>query len=597
MAPSLASFLLLLYCCSTTAVVGPRNDGRSSHLGRSRGFPEPCPTKCFCSSEAVQCTGWAPPNEDSTEGALQLSSRTEVLILESVPVSHLNVTAALENTERLRWLRIYNGELVTIPTLPDLPLLTFLDLSSNNIEFLPAGTFNHTPHIVKVNLSNNALANLSPLVFERVPDLKELDLSRNPFLSPLPADFFLNVPGLKFLDLSNTGLVNFTEMWADPLQELHFLNLSFNSINSVPELRLEHLAVLDLSHNPLLHLPQLEGFPHLSELFVSHSLISYLNVSSMGSCIQLKLLDLSHSNLTNINEHILSLCNNLEKIDLSYNLHLWRVEHGAFSGLQNLTILRLDHCPQLYDLEDEALKDLDNLRELHLQESGIKVLPTSVSQLKNLTLLNLEGTTLLCNCYGYLLPEILTSRKPSWRGTEVIRCNDGIDRSAKEITNHLRELECSKVEAYSVSDQWTLATWGQSALLECNITGNPEPRIIWQTVGQHMHVFNKSMRDHPWVRHQISQVLMLAEEGTEGKFEVMQSGQLLVRNVTRDDIGRYKCFAFNPVSNVSVITFLGIKDTAFRAFILESILFGFACATLFLLITLLVQFIQFIMDR
>ncbi|XP_036769471.2 hemicentin-2 isoform X1 [Manis pentadactyla] len=77
------------------------------------------------------------------------------------------------------------------------------------------------------------------------------------------------------------------------------------------------------------------------------------------------------------------------------------------------------------------------------------------------------------------------------------------------------------------------ATEGTHALLPCTARGSPEPHITWEKDGQPV-------------------------SGAEGKFTVLPSGELLVKNSERRDAGTYICTAENPVGRTRRRTHLTI---------------------------------------
>lgn len=503
----------------------------------------------------------------------------------------------LANLNKLRYLRIKNSSLQDLSDLPRLPLLEQLEVTHSHLSTL-SGQKLHTniPILTHLDVSYNLITVLNNTSLKGLNHLQVLDLRNNP-LSNVHADTFQGLDSLTILDMSSSKLSKLNHRWLVDAAQLQRLLVSNASLDELPLLRGENLVLFDASHNNLLNLPDqlLSGVPKLEELFLHHNPLQHVCDQSLTGARQLHYLDLSYTHIVNLDEYVFAKLPSLKELNLSYNEKLVRVEHGAFTGLHKMLRLNLAYTPNLHEIEEVAFDGLPELVSLDLRNSGLTVLPLSLSKLANITSILLSGTALHCDCYNYWLPKLLTQSDISlWDGLNPLECTDGQFRNVTQLTEHIDTLECEAPEAITSSYEWIHARGGQSALLECNVTANPPQSVIWLNAKQEVFRYNTTYNEK-WTSYHVRQVEELATFNT--RFEVLASGQLLIREVRRSDVGRYKCFAFNSVGNTSIVTFMGLEDTPLRNLYIESILFGFACAALFLLITLLIQFINYLMDR
>ncbi|XP_068204397.1 immunoglobulin domain and leucine-rich repeat-containing protein 2 [Palaemon carinicauda] len=549
-----------------------------------------CPSDCECLlPHHVKCQ--ARPDDIHPP---HLPRDTTTLILEG----YQNIPFhSLANLNNLRYLRIKGSSLQDLNTLPRLPLLEQLEVTHSRLSTLSGQTL-HTniPTLTHLVVSYNLITVLNNTSLKGLNHLQVLDLRNNP-LSNVHTDTFQGLDSLTILDLSSSNLSKLNHRWLVDAANLQRLLVSNASLDELPLLKGEHLVLFDASHNNILNLPDqlLSGVPKLEELFLQHNPLQHVCEQSLTGAGQLHYLDLSYTHMVNLDEYVLAKLPSLKELNLSNNEKLERVEHGAFTGLHKMERLNLAYTPKLHEIEEVAFDGLPELVTLDLRNSGLMVLPRSLDKLTNRTLILLSGTALHCDCYHYWLPKLLTQSDISlWEGLNPLECTDGQFRNVTELTELIDTLECEAPEAITSSNEWLHARGGQSALLECNVTANPPQSIIWFNAKQEVFRYNNSYNEK-WTSYHIRQVERLANFNS--RFEVLASGQLLIREVTRSDSGRYKCFAFNSVGNTSVVTFVGLEDTPLRNLYIESILFGFACAALFLLITLLTQFINYLMDR
>ncbi|XP_042871822.1 uncharacterized protein LOC122253089 isoform X2 [Penaeus japonicus] len=550
-----------------------------------------CPSACRCRPpRQVVCeaaTGDAQPPLPPLD--------TESLVLDgyaSVP-AHL-----LARLPHLRHLQINHGRLRSLE-LPPLPQLEVLDVSHSGVMTLSRSDLGtRVPALVHLNASHSRLTELGANDLLGLERLRVLDLRGNPLHSVARAALH-GLHALTYLDISSSQVVTLHSQWLRDAPALKLLNVSHARVSELPRLHGKSLAVFDASHNFLAELPEaLLAASPVQELYLHHNPLRQVHLASLDHAGSLRSLDLSHTAVVNIDEFVFAQMPQLLHLSLANNARLERVEHGAFTGLHGLRSLSLANNPSLQEVEEVAFEGLPNLEVLDMQNSSLTVLPLSLRQVANHSVVLLAGTRLRCDCHHHWLPQLLTSNDISrWSGVAPLQCTDGTARSATQLAAHLEVLTCQAPTAVEAPSPWRRVKGDQSALLECNVTAHPPAAILWLSASR--QVFrNKGSSGHSagWLSHHLRGLEEVAIT-SDPHMEVLPSGHLLIRNVSRADVGRYKCFAYNSVSNTSVVVFLGLDDGPLRNLYTESLLFGFACATLFLLVTLLVQLINYLMDR
>ncbi|XP_019711766.1 trophoblast glycoprotein [Hippocampus comes] len=143
-----------------------------------------------------------------------------------------------------------------------LELLTDLDLSDNEMEAVEETVFHNLPNLERLDLSNNNIQTFSEKAFPDDNKLQVLNLSRS-FHNHSSVKGILNVLEngnllhLAVLDLSNNDLVLLPDDLFASLSNLVKLNLQNSSIISIPDgiLTLPQLQDLDLRHNRLRNVP------------------------------------------------------------------------------------------------------------------------------------------------------------------------------------------------------------------------------------------------------------------------------------------------------------------------------------------------------
>ena len=202
-----------------------------------------------------------------------------------------------------------------------------------------------------------------PRELSQLDNLKLISLSRNN-INVLDLTALKNPGSLVKLNAARNGTR--TLRMSKSLDNLRVLNLSRNQLQGLNALpRMPYLMMLDLSHNHLSELPEdfVQLFPALEILNVSHNSISELPQSMRRS--RLKKLNLSNNPLSQKAVDLLCAILSLWDLDISYctNGSLW--------------------IPTM-------LSQLSDLTRLNLSGLNLDRVPTCISQMKSLQVLNLS---------------------------------------------------------------------------------------------------------------------------------------------------------------------------------------------------------------
>ncbi|MEW8546867.1 MAG: leucine-rich repeat protein, partial [Candidatus Thiodiazotropha sp.] len=138
--------------------------------------------------------------------------------------------------------------------------LKHLDLSNNFCSFIEVDFFNAAPHLETVKLSHNILGSIlshdtEGQIFKPLIAATALDLSDNN-IAFLPDKVFAHLPSIEILNLSSNHLTDFKSS-SDHLHNLKQLDLQDNQLTTLPVTLLEQLTVdknnitIDLSLNIL----------------------------------------------------------------------------------------------------------------------------------------------------------------------------------------------------------------------------------------------------------------------------------------------------------------------------------------------------------
>ena len=302
----------------------------------------------------------------------------------------------------LKMLDLSHNQLpiVSTETLGRLKKLTHLDLSVNQItEFQPT-TLEESRGVQVLNISYNILSELGASMLNRQENLRVLDLSFNK-IENLPEGFFsktkleifrmafnkLNeIPvkalnpvqsSLKHLDLSGNRIKLISDTLLNQIQNIVYLDLSFNSIYQIDEKAFccsPALSHLSLSHNPLKVVSSniFQGLMHsLEHLDLSNTSLTILPSFHLPKLVQ---LNMSSNKLTFVPSTALANMSTLRSLDLSNN-YLPSPPSMVWHIMPRLRELSIARNP-IKSLQNESFLSLDRLESLdisHMELDSVEV--------------------------------------------------------------------------------------------------------------------------------------------------------------------------------------------------------------------------------
>lgn len=536
----------------------------------------------FLAQDHLEC------RERTTEGLSVLPRGVDRLTL-------VNVSGRLQVGVRyLRWMESDVSDVNEAIREPE--TLVFLDLSGNKVKSLKNYMFANYTSLRAMNLSRNKIDDLPRSVFVNL-DLEILRLSHNQ-LTAIPFQVFAPMQDLRVLDLSHNGIVtildhffkfnryieelllnnnNITKLTSNALADLTYLkrlDLSTNSLESVAKGlfdALNNLEYLNLANNPITNVP--------SSTFRGLTNLRWINLSNN------KLKQLTFG-LFHFSPRVRSLTLDSTEIDILHN--------SEFLGLPLLEELKIRNNKRLVEIEPYLLADTPQIKHLDISGNSLTFLPLALANLTQLQSLNIEGNPWACDCRMYWFASWAEKHK----SVVMSELSCGPFAYPNDMLPTLNHLNCTvpRIIYKTPTNQYRLKS---NALLECRYAANPLPSITWITPKREVYHWNPDpaindvFHKHPHAHDQFMTPLRTIPP----RIQVLDNGTLYIQNVTREDCGRYTCYASNPIANVTDDVLLHIDPTDWNYVRIISLIVGAQCAAGFLGITLLVQFLRYVLDK
>lgn len=578
--------------------VGDTQDQPSSSLTLPTEKTPSSAVECAAGCECVN-DGKSLLCEERSFLGLGLPTRATSVILRNVRAAAIPV-AALETAIHLRtlvWIssgieRVESG-VFRVPAS-----LERLDLGDNRLAELPSDVFHPLHQLQYLNLTGNWLNILPRVLFQGLDHLVDIRLSKNR-LSVLPYQAFASSKALIRLDLSNNLLVSLPDHSFRPNRLLQRLELSSNRLTKLPSRLfsgLSQLRTLDLADNEIDTIPR--------GLFADLTLLEYLDLSgnpitrltnvAFQGLANLRWLSLKNLPITTLPRDLWRPVARLHTLQLSGS-DLEILGNDDLNGLMELKTLEINTSP-LREIARHTLDHTPSLRKIDLRDSSLAFLPANVAHLSFLDELQLQGNPWACDCRMFWFVKWAESRTQLRTAFQSgFKCGDDID-GGTDILQALRYLNCTPPTlAYTTSAQEYLLF--SSVLLECEFNGNPAPSLTWVTPSlKILHwnpdpAFPDAFVDHPH-SHRWEQSQPFVDDG---RVRILENGSLYITTLLREDVGLYKCFAVNPIANTTTYISLKLNPITLHNIRMFSLLVGAICATAFLLLTLLLLLLRYIL--
>jgi len=253
---------------------------------------------------------------------------------------------------------------------------TFKGLKISNLQISNAKISKVSPNAFRgledtlqgLNLADNELTEVPVETLRTLRLLSSLDLTNNQ-IQYVPNNAFVTIR-LKTLKLSDNNVTLADGAFNGLEQSLKNLNLKGCQLKSVPKAlaNLAGLAFLDLAQNSIRDLGSgdLSGLSSLTALNLERNVIQKLSPSVFyGINDTVSSLSLLNNLLTSYPTQAITSLAELRVLDLGFNL-LRSLPSDAFSGISSLTLLALDGNP-MSSLPEEAFRHLNSsLRGLSL---------------------------------------------------------------------------------------------------------------------------------------------------------------------------------------------------------------------------------------
>lgn len=242
--------------------------------------------------------------------------------------------------------------------------VTSIKILNSQIVNIDPKAFNDLKELFAVNITNSNIGSLHPDTFANNTKLRLLTLDNNDLSQMQSADsnYLLKVPALEELSLSGCNLKRLLPTAFDKLENIVFINLSNNQIQTLPEKLFQstkNIEELDLSSNNITTLP---------ENIFKNTILSILNLRY--NHIESKLdfatpdiqrLDLSHNNITNIGSAMFSKMTGVTSLILKGN-GITKIHSAAFAPMKSMRQIDLS----MNDLEQVSTDLFSTNRELDM---------------------------------------------------------------------------------------------------------------------------------------------------------------------------------------------------------------------------------------
>ncbi len=311
--------------------------------------------------------------------------------------------------------------------IAQIPTLRELKLAENNLNGELSGALGSLNVLEVLELQNNQLTSL-PTELGRLANLRSLNVSENR-LRNIPMEIFTSIIELRASKNQLEGTL-FSIDSCPNLQELHLANNSIVSFCVENSMHLPALKTLNLSMNKLTSLPDISSWTSLAALLMGDNKLTVLPEGFTSLTEQLRTADFSSNDITRLDERI-ALMEGLQNLEIAANplrerkfltMGTDEIRRDLSSRLQKDDEPSAGHdgiigddmaqdvssslandwqvspsgtlelaSKNLSDLNEESVKAIaEQCRQLYLQQNSFEGIPTVVSHITHLTVLDLS---------------------------------------------------------------------------------------------------------------------------------------------------------------------------------------------------------------
>ncbi|GFS98073.1 chaoptin [Nephila pilipes] len=323
-------------------------------------------------------------------GAFNRLSGLKSLDLSYNTISKIGNTTFKDIKHSLEKLILHSALRISIfpyKALNSLSKLEYLDVSSNDIQYLPYNSFVSFQNLRHLNLNHNELKDLDSNFVNDIhnPNLAEIKVAFNKITS-LKSYTFRNLRSLIYLQL-NDNLIEFIRKSAFlDLDSIMIIRLEGNSIQTIDSeafQNLPNIQVINLAYNKLSSF-NLEAFNQVGRLSTLRIDVNHNNIQNLTgdytvthTSSNIKHLNFSHNNISYLDSNYLDPIRlSVTILDLSYN-RLVNLTTLAFTNMAHLQTLILSNNI-ISKIDEDEFKGLRSIQVLDLSMNNLNTLPENL---------------------------------------------------------------------------------------------------------------------------------------------------------------------------------------------------------------------------
>nr|XP_033776841.1 immunoglobulin superfamily containing leucine-rich repeat protein-like [Geotrypetes seraphini] len=289
------------------------------------------------------------------------------------------------------------------------------------------------------------------------------------------------------------------------------------------------------------------GFPsNLKQLSLSSNSLTALERNSFAEVAQLTSLWLAYNTIHSIEKGSFEVLALLKSLDVSEN----QIVDFPWEDLKNLTslqVLKMDHNHMVY-LPRDAFHTLKELRYLQISDNKFTtILEGTFDSLSSLSSLQIYSNPFNCTCHLMWIKTLTENTLISIPERERIVCST--PENLKGI--QLQKLPNPQCLAPSVHLTYhpllnNTELYDRSRLmLNCNVTGKPQPVIRWkiQASSQLIEI------SEPYMLEARNDMLLKPSKQSTESFLVFKNGTLVIPRLSKQEEGVYTCLATNELGS------------------------------------------------